>query len=76
MFVFWNIAAVVFFCMLACAAMTDLNATTSFFGVYDAHGGKNCKFQVHVNAVHNHCLTKMCFSYFISNNARLIWAGF
>uniref|UniRef100_A0A6N2KHA6 Uncharacterized protein n=1 Tax=Salix viminalis TaxID=40686 RepID=A0A6N2KHA6_SALVM len=27
------------------AAITDLDATTSFFGVYDGHGGKNCKFQ-------------------------------
>ncbi|KAJ6406133.1 hypothetical protein OIU84_009788 [Salix udensis] len=37
------------------AAITDLDATTSFFGVYDGHGGKNCKFQIHVNVVHNHC---------------------
>ena len=46
-FVLWKIVAVVFICILACAAITDLNATTSFFGVYDG--------QVHENAVHNHC---------------------
>uniref|UniRef100_A0A6N2L900 protein-serine/threonine phosphatase n=1 Tax=Salix viminalis TaxID=40686 RepID=A0A6N2L900_SALVM len=27
------------------AAIIDLDATTSFFGVYNCHGGKNCKFQ-------------------------------